>query len=349
MHGVCRHAEQAMPLYQWVASPTTVDLYQAPVAIEEDDSLKAVGLCRYRLLFSGQYLAGIGVGEYGCLPLPDADGIGQEESPPEYLVQKPYRHIPFNQTSTGLQAIATYTGFQGSATEQLGVSDTGIFPCFYTHQSRQLMGLALTAGEGRLSSRCYTLLIIAGEVEWGVHHPLVAYLSPELEKTETGRQPELSESEDDGLSNDEVFILAMLPMLVAIGLCGMPACYCLINNCQCLYECGVAYGPSCRVGWVAFFQSIGRGITAMADYCLKCPRCCSQLLVSAVEAGYGHSGEYRQSTASTIEVPIGLDSESGLPGQSTPPAYSDIPSFSESLPDYDVAIQMPGVSDNSAP
>lgn len=342
------YADKAMPSYQWIASPTTVALYQVPVGIEPDDSLKIVGLCRYRLLLSDQYLAGIGVGEDGCLPLPDADGIEQEESPPEYLVQKPYQHIPLNQTSTAsLQAIAAYTDFQGSTTELAEMSDTGIFPCFYTRQSRQLMGLALVSHESRLSSDCCALLITDGEVEWGAHHPLVAYLSPELEKTETGKAPELSESEDNGLGEDEVFILAILP-LVAVSLGGLPACWCLIKTCQCLRECGEVYGPPCRAGWAAFFQSIGRGITAMAGYCLKCPQCCSQLLVSAVEASYGKAGEDNRIPASTAEVVIDLDSEPRLPGRAFPPACSETTVFPP-LPDYETAIQMPAASVNSYP
>ena len=340
------HADRAVPFYQWATLQTTTSLYQAPVTIEPDGSLTVAGLCRYPLQLSDQYLAGIWVDDGSCLPLPD--DIGQEEFPPEYLVQKPYRQIPFNQTSTGnLQAIADYAGFQGSATEQAGINSSGIFPCFYTRQSRQLMGLAMTTHNGLPFPDCYALFVQSKSLVWGARYSAVAYLSPEYELP-YGKGVKLSDDSEDESDSDNVFIITIFPILLA-GLCALPSCWCFVQICKSLGECRDTSGPPCRACRTALFQTffqplfqtlfqtIAQGIMAIANFCMECPQCCSNLIASGIATNNGEAVRNTPFPASTGEVAITVDSEPGLSAQVIPPDSGE----TTSLPDYDSATTMP--------
>ena len=339
------HAVNDEPLYQWGSFQTNDTLFQVPVAIKPDGSPKYAGLCRYRLLLSDLYQAGLWSDESGCLPLPDAEE--PEAIAPEYLVEKSYQRIPFNQVGmVNIQAIAACTGSPGSASGQAdmtAVNNTGIVPCFYTIDSWQLMGLAMITPEDTLSLDCYALLIDARKVIWGTHYPTIAYLSPKPQ-VPPGKLPQSpaasTASENEGLGNDEKFILAILPML-AVGLCGFPACWCLAQTCQCLRECTKTHGPSWRAGLAELFGAIGEGIMAVAGYCLKCPQCCSNLLVSAMP----HWGEGEQ--GNPLPESSGYNSHYSLTSDtSEQPASNPVFEGGEdtgstaSLPDYATAIHM---------
>ena len=234
-------------------------------------------------------------------------------------------------------------GFQGSATEQAGINSSGIFPCFYTRQSQLLMGLAMATHNGLPFPDCYALFVQSGSLVWGARYSAVAYLSPEYELP-SGKGVKLSDDSEDESDSDDVFIIAIFPILLA-GLCTLPACWCFVQICKSLCERGDTYGPPCRTCWTALFrtffqplfQTIGQGIMAIANFCMECPQCCSNLIASGMATNNGEAVRNTPLPASTGEVAITVDSEPGLSGQVIPPDSGE----TTSLPDYDSATAMP--------